>query len=374
MNNARKVAELEQIRRQEAVARVETTLTEQGNRILAGALAENRHPQLVFNQLVQIEAHQLAALADEWLVLRKEMIARAPELGTTDALETLSSDLQRLLDAFRRDRPKRYQQHYWKLVFASDRLLATPMRMEELSDRALDAIFAQIKTAIRRLELDVATSGNSAVAMQFDHPIIGKIFESIEEALADSDHYREDTKQKFRALLLQVLNFCRDRLDAGRKQMGQRGKYLFLPSATEWDLQADLREWLTGNLNVGEVLTEVSGISSGRADVFVTFGGTRFVIELKKEDGTASRESLRAYLGQTVAYQVTNVRLGFLGVLDLTQSTAPASHLDTNVWVEKVQVPTENVLRHVVVFTVPGNLQVPSSLSTVPVKSTYSPK
>jgi hypothetical protein len=216
----------------------------------------------------------------------------------------------------------------------------------------------------------VATSGDAAQSLQFDHPIIGRIFENIEAALADSDHYRGDTKQKFNALLLQVLNFCRDRLDAGRKQMGRRGKYLFSASATEWDLQADLREWLTGNLNAGEVLTEVSGISIGRADVFVTFGGTRFVIELKKEDGSVDRESLRTYLGQAVAYQVTNIRLGFLGVLDLTQSAAPASHLEENVWVEKVQVPTENVLRHVVVFTVPGNLQIPSSLSTVPVKST----
>jgi hypothetical protein len=370
MNTADKVVELEQIRRQEAVARVETSLTEQGNRILAGALAENKHPQLVFNQLVQLEGHQLAGLVDEWLLLRKEMIARAPELGTTDALEALSVELQRLFDAFRADRPKRYQQHYWKLVFASDRLLATPVMMEEFSDRALDAILAQVKTAIRQLELEVATSGNSARSLQFDHPIIGRLFEKIEEALADSDHYRGDTKQKFSVLLLQVLNFCRDRLDAGRKQMGQRGKYLFSASATEWDLQADLREWLTGNLNAGEVLTEVSGISSGRADVFVTFGGTRVVIELKKEDGRVDRESLRTYLGQAVAYQVTNIRLGFLGVLDLTQSAAPASHLEENVWVAKVQVPSETVLRHVVVFTVPGNLQIPSSLSTVPVKST----
>ena len=124
-----------------------------------------------------------------------------------------------------------------------------------------------------------------------------------------------------------------------------------------------------GKSKLGEVLTEIPGISIGRADIFVTFGATRFVIELKKENDKVDRESLRIYLGQAVAYQVTNVRLGFLGVLDLTQTAGPARHLEQNVWVEKVQLTTENVLRHIVVFIVPGVLQVPSSFSTVPVKS-----
>ena len=104
----------------------------------------------------------VATLRDEWMILRKEMIERGPELGTADAFEAMSVEIRSLFDTFRADRPKRYQQHYWKMVFAPNRLLATPLMMEKLSDRALDAILAQAKTALRQLELEVAVPVKSA--------------------------------------------------------------------------------------------------------------------------------------------------------------------------------------------------------------------
>jgi len=84
-----KVVELEGTKRREAVARFESDLTEQGNRILAGALAENRHPQLVFNQIAGIEAAQLTQLVNEWITLRDEMIER--EAGYGAVLHSASS-------------------------------------------------------------------------------------------------------------------------------------------------------------------------------------------------------------------------------------------------------------------------------------------
>lgn len=194
-------------------------------------------------------------------------------------------------------------------------------------------------------------------------PIVQRIMAKVIRDLEHNEHYTNGVRAAFDSLLLQVLTFCADRLDASPAEIGERGGYRFRPDAREWDLQADLREWLRGNFRHGEVRTEISGIATGRADIYVSFGGTRFILELKKEESNASPAGLHKYLGQAVAYQATNVRLGFLGVLDLTRTpgyTIP--HLEENVWVEEVRPDSEARTRHIVVFRVTGNLSRPSSI------------
>ncbi len=190
------------------------------------------------------------------------------------------------------------------------------------------------------------------------HGIAAKVMKKLEH----NEHYANGVRADFDSLLLQVLTFCADRLDAAPAEIGERGDYRFRPDAREWDLQADLREWLRGNFRHGEVRTEVSGIATGRADIYVSFGGTRFILELKKEESNASPAGLHKYLGQAVAYQATNVRLGFLGVLDLTHHGSPAPHLEENVWVDEVRPNSDGPARHIVVFRVTGNLSRPSEI------------
>lgn len=68
--------------------------------------------------------------------------------------------------------------------------------------------------------------------------------------------------------------------------------------ASEADLQADLRDFLKGNLVGAEVLSEVHGVATGRTDLYISFGGPTFVIELKKHDGEFSQEAAERYRPQ----------------------------------------------------------------------------
>ena len=176
-------------------------------------------------------------------------------------------------------------------------------------------------------------------------------------------YYRGETKIEFDNLLLQIIGFCKDRLDASRKERGERGRYLYDSSATEWQLQSDLREFLQGNCPWADVRSEVEGIGAGRCDLIVSCGDLRrYIIELKREFHDCYHEGLQSYLKQSIAYQATNIPLGFLGVLDLTTRSAPPPHLATNIWVESSESRIGDT-RYAVVFRIPGNLVLPSSFS-----------
>jgi hypothetical protein len=183
-------------------------------------------------------------------------------------------------------------------------------------------------------------------------------------ALARNEDYVGEVKSNFDELTFQLLCFCRSRLDDNWGTLKEGGTYRFDPDASEWDLQNDLYTFLVGNFTRGDVRTEVSDVATGRSDVFVTFGGAQFVIELKKENRDATRDGLKKYLGQTASYQATNVRLGFLGVLDLSRREEDVTpHLCDSVWVDAHWVRDSTRTRNIVVFRVAGNLPRLSSLS-----------
>lgn len=211
-------------------------------------------------------------------------------------------------------------------------------------------------------QLEAAMGNKVWFQKEVGNPVVQCLGERLSKELLENDQYIGNVRVVFDSLMFQVLTFCRSRLDASRRKLGSRGEYRFHPDAVEWDLQLDLNEYLSGNL-VGEIGTELSDIATGRADICVSFGPQQFVIELKKEEHDCSKAGLHKYLGQTIAYQVTNMRLGFLGVLDLTRRAGPAPHLEESVWVETI-VPVGSTLpRHVIVFRIAGNLQRPSEIS-----------
>ena len=115
-------------------------------------------------------------------------------------------------------------------------------------------------------------------------------------------------------------------------------------------------------LSVQNPFDPAQNIGGGRIDLMVSFDGFRFVIELKREQDDATRSGLAGYLRQAGAYQVTDVAVGMLVVLDTT-ADALAPHMRDNVWVDVLAAAEPGGTdRYLVVVRVPGNRKSPSRL------------
>jgi len=194
------------------------------------------------------------------------------------------------------------------------------------------------------------------------NPVLQRVLASLRDQLSTSTEYTGDVQRAFDAILQQILIFCSDRQNAEIRDLGARGAYLRARDPSEADLQSDLREFLKGNLLGAEVLSEVRGIATGRTDLYISLGGPAFVIELKKHEGAFSRETANRYQAQATSYQATNVRLGFLGALELVDRSGPAPSIEECLW-HSAYVPEGGALaRHLIVFRVPGRLKSPSTL------------
>ncbi len=229
---------------------------------------------------------------------------------------------------------------------------------------------------LQRLETALANRQVSSLNF-FANPVMHRLQTELTLQLKACHDYTGKIKEHFNELLAQVVTFCKTRQDGGLKQLGNRGSYLRNPDATEFDLQLDLWQWLSGNYRGCEVLDEVEGIGTGRADLFAGFGGHRFVLEMKRHYGHLDRAAARKYCNQAATYQNTNVKFGFLGVLELSSRSGPPPSLEECIWHEIVLPENSSVVRHLIVFRVPGNLNSPSSMSTKTTrskKSTHSKK
>lgn len=128
------------------------------------------------------------------------------------------------------------------------------------------------------------------------------------------------TKILVETMIYQTLLFLEGRLDM-TPGVDPTVKYLFVadgePDPLEKELQQDFIRFLR-NRKLGTV-AELSGIGGGRADVSHTYRGSRFVTEVKREADDASFDNLLVSYGeQTALYQITNIPIGILLVLDLT--------------------------------------------------------
>ncbi|QRF67802.1 hypothetical protein [Ponticoccus alexandrii] len=194
------------------------------------------------------------------------------------------------------------------------------------------------------------------------NPVLQRVLASLRGHLSQSTEYTGEIQRAFDAILQQILVFCSDRQNAGLRDLGSRGAYLRAHDPSEADLQSDLRDFLRGNLVSAEVLSEVSGIATGRTDLYITHGGLAFVIELKKHEGTFSRLSAGRYAAQAISYQATNVRLGFLGALELLDRAGPVPTIEECIWHDAYTPQGSTLPRHLIVFRVPGRLKSPSKL------------
>lgn len=204
------------------------------------------------------------------------------------------------------------------------------------------------------------------VVAQTESPLLDDMLSGIDDALSDNLDYQGQVRYAFRKLVLLTLRFARDRQDRQRSSGDRRLEYLFAWGAAgkpplEKDLGLDYRDFLVGSELSRAVHAEVRDIAGGRADVLFDFYQFRFVAELKREFDDASRVNVRQFLGQAGLYSGTDVHLGLLLVLDLTDKSTGVPSFRDNVWCEKLAATS---LRHVVVVRVPGNRIHPSATST----------
>jgi len=183
-----------------------------------------------------------------------------------------------------------------------------------------------------------------------------RIFDAMRAAVAADRDYNEPVSSRFDRLLLLLIKFVRSRTD----DVGSVRRYLSAfrkrsDAPVERALQLDLFDYLIGH---GYVDMEKTSVSAGRADLYVPEIGYRFVIEVKRLLDDWETE-IPPFLGQTAAYQQTDVRLGVLAVLDLTSRPAGTPHLEQCFDARTRSFP-DGDSRRVVVVRVPGNRTVPS--------------
>ncbi len=212
--------------------------------------------------------------------------------------------------------------------------------------------------------LETALKDRYCPSNDFSNPLVQHLLQEATSNLASCRDYSGEIRLHFNELLAQIILFCKTRQDGGTKELRGRGNYLRDRDATEFHLQQDLWQWLSGNFRHGEILDEVEGVATGRADLYAGFGGHRFVIELKRHHGHVDRTTARAYCNQAASYQNTNVKLGFLGVLEIADRIGPPPSLEECIWYDAVVPINSSVARHLIIFRVPGNLISPSSMSS----------
>lgn len=194
------------------------------------------------------------------------------------------------------------------------------------------------------------------------NPVLQRTLITLRTALSSSSEYQGAIREAFDAILQQLIIFCSDRQNADLRDLGTRGKYLRANHPSESDLQLDLREFLIGNLIGADILPEVRGVATGRTDLRISFGRPTFIIELKKHDGHLSQETADRYRAQATSYQASNVRLGFLGVLEVADRMGPVPSLEECFWHSAYVPDGSDLARHLIVFKVPGRLKSPSKL------------
>jgi hypothetical protein len=206
------------------------------------------------------------------------------------------------------------------------------------------------------------------------HPVLDPLLDEILHELAQSPAFIGATRSTFGLLVEQTILFLFSRADLTSKTWGlhkEKNKdYRRLlkkgeKRPLEGDLQQDFHQWLATGQLAGLCSVELSDVATGRADVVVAFGTTRYLTEIKRHTSRADKATLEAkYLQQAAEYGNTNVPFGQLLVLDLAPHPDGTPRIDESVWVARHKPQGAKLDRSVVVGVVAGNRTTPSGLST----------
>lgn len=197
------------------------------------------------------------------------------------------------------------------------------------------------------------------------NPVIESLIENITESLATIESYKiEKVRSKFNILLNQTLKFLESRMNMTLKD-SKRMEYLYEQEKRplEASLQEDYFQYIHGNISNASTTVEKNNISGGRVDVNISFGQINFSAEIKRDWENCSFEAIRTkYLGQAAEYSNTDVKLGFLLVLDLTPKPNGVNSIESSVKVEIVDKENDPIKRAIVVILVPGMRNTPSNV------------
>lgn len=175
--------------------------------------------------------------------------------------------------------------------------------------------------------------------------------------------FQGDARARFLMIVWKLLLFIEHRLDSTAAQ-DPGGAYLFRrPGETkplEKHLQADILAFLRRTkIPVGD---EIRGVGGGRADVEVKIDRHRFIIEVKRELSDGSFENIMlSYGGQAKTYQATNVKLGFLFVLDLSKTARSTPDIENCIQIRRGVLFGDDIDRGMVLLRMPGNRIPPSA-------------
>ncbi len=180
------------------------------------------------------------------------------------------------------------------------------------------------------------------------------------------DYHLDGVQDLFDPILFLTLRFLSLRMDLSKATAVQVGYLFHEPGASpphERRLQEDYQDYMAG-LIPGLIDTERSNVAGGRADVVFAGAPHRLVVEVKRELRDASFDSIFGqYQGQATEYQNTNIRLGLLLVLDLTDKPGGAAHITEQVEARLVRRAGEHQDRGLVAVRVPGNRRRPSGVA-----------
>lgn len=196
--------------------------------------------------------------------------------------------------------------------------------------------------------------------------ILGDLFRKLEEAPDFRDRL---VGMAFQLVVEKTLMFLTLRHDLSRLMALPQCMYLFEgDDGKQKTKEQALHQDFYGSLKMSDlarhVETEVWEVGGGRADVLLRFDDFRFVVEIKRELNDPSPEGLRQYLGQSVLYHSTDVKLGLLLVLDLTEKPSGSASLEKSIWVDRSRPTPSDDWRYVVVAVVPANRRKPSNTRT----------
>jgi hypothetical protein len=168
--------------------------------------------------------------------------------------------------------------------------------------------------------------------------------------------YVGEVAAHFDRLILFLVKFLAIRVDGDGNRFPYLSRIRTGKAPGEATLQEDLWEFLSSS-EYPEA--ERKQVSAGRADIYIPQGRFRFVIEVKRSLVAWTEDGLDGLLRQTTAYQQTDVRLGVLAILDLSDRPAGVPHFDTCFMVRERNVSAADK-RNAVVMRVPANRRIPS--------------
>jgi len=198
------------------------------------------------------------------------------------------------------------------------------------------------------------------------NPVIEQILNrTLKDVESNSSYGIDKVKKGFHMVLNQAVTFLESRMN-GTVRDNKRMAYLYESNTRplESALQEDFHDYLLGNLINAGVTVEKSNIAGGRIDVNISFGSFNFSVEIKRDWKDCSFELLKSkYLGQAAEYLNTDVKIGFLMVLDLTDKSSGIRSIESCIKVEVVKKVNDPVERAIVVLVVPGNRKTPSKIN-----------